>query len=315
MSLRPAPASAAACPVAATASRLERVLALGEAHREAATAVKPKPGGAKESVQPKPGGVKKYPGWYQMPKAYLKRFIEKESFLRRLRTARTAQEREQVQKEYDAWLQERKKEEYFASLEKNFYLFADGYHVNDGLGEWSAIRKDLATFNGSTVWQASGKWFPGERPNWARIQWLQALSHESGAEDALDALNVEGWERFELPKGTPQVLKNAKDEIVVVSYDESVPQDERRVYYTFDHSDIAGVKYMYGDGRINYAFEIMALGKVNHGDDGPEIDGRQNWGFNDVIIAWEVWDGLEGHFRNMFLTETLARNIYMMISA
>lgn len=299
MSLRPAPASAAACPVAATASRLERVLAVGEAHREAATA-----------------GKKKYSGWYQMPKAYLQRAIEKEALLKRLHTARTAQEREKVQKEYAEWLQERKKEEYPASLQKNFYLFADGYGGLGGLPAVSAIRKNLAVFNGGTVWQASGKWFPGERPNWARILWLQALSHESGAEDARDALmNVEGWERFELPKGTPQVLKNANDEIVVVSYDESVPQDERRVYYTFDHSDIAGVKYLYGDGRINYAFEKMALGKVNHGDNGPEIDGKQNWGFNDVIIAWEVWDGLEGHFRNMFLTETLARNIYMMISA
>ena len=287
MSLRPAPVAAAACPVAATASRLERVLAVGDAHREAATAA-PEKG---------PANRPDHPGWHSLAAKSMKPGSRKDAAMARLRVAVEAAEAKAAKRAKEA------EEQMELPTTRSLYLLAVGSNTAN------AMRRKQFDFEDGSMWRV-------EFANYLGTAWSQkfrdilALQQRADERDVGDALRDEGYERsgpadgeWQLRTGTPQVLKNAQGRVVVVGYNEAIPEADRQPYMTFAD----------WRGNSNDAFGTITNGRVSFSD-GREIDGPRNWGFEDIIIAHQIWNALMPDTRKAFAQATYARNIYVMIN-
>ena len=294
MSLRLAPAAAAACPVAATASRLERVLAIGAGHREAETATKRKGPCDESGFGPDESKVKYF----------------RDGILREEARERLAKKQAAKQEVHAAGAST-------SDRRKTLYFLAVGTYNGEGQ-EMDALREKQVEFTPESVDLAvdDEEETAARDAQWNVVLTLQRRQLWAGDESVMkSALNLQGWKSagpgpcdWRMPSDTPQVLQNLRPwsartppEIIVVAYDEAVSEFDRHIYLNLRSPD------------ANPAFDTMRMGSVT-GPDGGLVPIRMNWGFEDIVIAHEVWDLLSPESKKAFLLATAARNIYIVIN-
>ena len=300
MSLRPAPAAAAACPVAATASRLERVLAIGAGLREAETATKNKPKGPVD---------KRRFDLDEWRARYLNPGIDREDARERRDARRAAEQRARAAGASTS------------ARRKTLYFLAVGIDYGEG-EQVHALRKKQVEFTPETADVAvddeeDESDIAQRDEGWMTVLSLQHRQRVHGIKATVQlALKLDGWKRagdgehdWRIPLDTPQVLQNQRPdargqwgEIIIVAYDEFVPEAYRHVYTNL------------GTAGANPAFDIIRNQYVASLNGGRDIALITNWERDDIIIGHEVWDRLNHASKVAFLQRTAAQNIYIMIN-